>query len=259
MKDICITCCWQDIVAGAWVFAKLAFWPLVVYAGVYVTGAVAFLANLRAKVGPYGRLEVAHDSWAYMLARPRRYTKIQEMVEEYGSLKRAKYHHEYLFKPTSICAVYAQLLNMLLFVWPFVVLYLIVMSVLGTALFGVLFGVGYVKPKIANKGWLELVELRESDDWPNGLGVLLYIPVTYYVIGILLFMAVTHLGMLLHGAWIGLMVALCLLPLIALVLGVVYGSRKVRREKDDGATRVGLAAEFLESKKKRWCRVVEIK
>ena len=259
MKDICITCCWQDIVHFAWVFAKLAFWPLVVYGVVYLFGACAFLANLRAKVGPYGRLEVAHDSWAYMLARPKRYTEIQEAIKEYGSLEQAKYHHEYLFKPTSICAVYARLLNMLLFVWPFVTLYLIVMSVLGTTLFGVLLGVGYVKPKMAAKGWLELVKLRESDDWPNNPKVFLYLPATYYAAAFLLFMAVTHLSALLQGMWMVLMAALCLLPLIGVVLVVVYGSRKVVREKDDGATKVGLAAEFLESKKERFCKVVEIK
>jgi hypothetical protein len=259
VNDICITCCWQDFVHYAWVLAKLAFWPLVVYAVVYATGAVAFLANLRAKVGPYGRLEVAHDSWAYMLARPKRYTDIQKMIETCGSLARAKEHYSYLFEPTSICAVYARLLNMLLFVWPFVTLYLIVLSMGGTVLFGVILGIGYVKPKMSSNGWLELVKLREPDNWPNSPKVLLYVPITYYVAAFLLVTAVLNFGMLLRGAWLALIVTLCLLPLIALVLAVVYGSRKVMRERDDADTSVGLAAEFLESKKERFCKVVEIK
>ena len=248
MKEICITCCWEGLAHTAWALAKLAFWPAVIYAGVYALGAIAFLANLRAKVGPFGRLEVAHDSWAYMLARPYRYgiTKRRgELDEDWAN--------------TSICAIYARLLNMLLFVWPVLLAYLAAASVLGTVLFGVLFGVGYVSPDFTKEGWLGVNKLRKPDNWPTDWRFILRMPLPYYMAAFGLFMIAFHFTTFLHGVWVGLLALLCVLPLIALVVGVVFGSRKIVREKDDGTTSVGLAAEFLESKKERWCKVVEIK
>lgn len=251
MKNICITCCWEGLVSSAWFLAKLAFWPAVVYASVYAIGAIAFLANLRAKVGPTGKLVVEHDSWAYMLARPYRYGKIKAAVDKYD-------YSAYWLKPTSICAVYARLLNMLLFVWPVLLVYLAVVSLLGTVLFGVLLGTGYVRPDFAKDGWLGRIDLRDWESWPNSWRFPLRLPIVYYMAGFLLFMAITHFTTLLHGLWFALLSALCLLPLLGLMFAVVYGSRKIVREKDDGTTRVGLAAEFLESKKERWCKMVDV-
>lgn len=246
--------------AFGWQMLKLAFWPAVVYASIYAIGAIAFLANLRAKVGPSGRLVVEHDSWAYMLARPYRYGKVKAAVERYGSLEAAVRNSldEDWFN-TGICALYARLLNMLLFVWPVVLVYLVLASVLGTVLFRVLLGVGYVRPDLTKDGWVGKVVVRNFDSWPDNFGVLLYLPVTYYAAAFLLFMVTTHFTVFLHGAWFMLLGVLCLLPLLGLIAAVVFGSRKVMREKDDGATRVGLAAEFLASKKEGWCKMVEIK
>lgn len=261
MKDICITCCWEGLVTFGWHLLKLVFWPAVVYAGVYALGAVAFLANLRAKVGPTGRLVVEHDSWAFMLARPYRYGKIKAAVEKYGSLENAVYEElpRSWVQPTGICPLYARLLNMLLFVWPALLVYFVVGSVLGTVLFGAIFGVGYVSPDLTRDSWLIIVQLRDIDTWPNGWGVLLRVPVMYYMAVFALYMAIAHWNAFLHGLWFTLLGVLCLLPLIALAAAVIFISRKVFREKDDGETRVGMAAEFLASKKEGWCKVVEIK
>lgn len=253
MKEICITCCWEGLVAFAWLALKLAFWPAVVYGVVYAVGAVAFLANLRAKVGPFGRLEVAHDSWAYMLARPYRYGKIKAMDND------AVHYRSDWFKPTSICVIYARLLNALLFVWPVVLVYLGAVSVLGTVVFGVLLGIGYVKPNLAEEGWVEKVKVRDWESWPQGWRFLLRLPFLYYAAAFLLYKAVVHFSQLLHDLWIGLLVLLCLLPALGVIAAVVYISRKVVREKDDETTSVGLAAEYVASKKERWCKLVEIK
>jgi hypothetical protein len=248
MKDICITCCWEGLVTYGWHLAKLAFWPAVIYAAVYGLGAIAFLANLRAKVGPTGRSVVEHDSWAYMLARPYRYGKLK-----------AGYERPEWTEPTGICSLYARLFNMLLFVWPFLLVYLAVVSLLGTVLFGVLLGVGYVRPDFTHEGWVSRVDVADIDSWPNSWRVLLRLPFVYYLAAFTLFMVIAHFTAFLHGLWLTLLVILCILPLLALIAAVVFGSRKVVREKDDGTTKVGLAAEFIASKKEGWCKIVEIK
>lgn len=261
MKEICITCCWEGLVHAAWLMIKLAFWPAVVYAGVYALGAVAFLANLRAKVGPSGRLEVAHDSWEYMLARPMRYGRIKAAKDTWGFLTPAKQHElpDSWFRPTGICSLYARLLNMLLFVWPFLLVYLVGGSLLGTVLFGLVFGVGYVTPDFAKEGWLKRTLVRNPDDWPANWTVVLRVPLMYYVAVFTLFMIAFHFTAFLQGVWMAFLGVLCLLPLIGLITGVVYGSRKIVREKDDETTSVGLAAEFLAAKKEGWCKMVEVK
>lgn len=250
MKDICITCCWEGLANGAWHLLKLLVWPAIIYAGIYGLGSVAFLANLRAKVGPVGRLEVAHDSWAYMLAHPYRYGIIKrEGVDDVPSR----------WLKTSICAVYARLLHALVFVWPVLLAYFAVISVLGTVLFGVLLGVGYVSPDFTKDGWVSKTNLRDWESWPDDWTFLLRMPAVYYVVGTALFSAAFHFTAFLHGlAMVGFAV-LCILPVLALIAAVVFGSRKIVREKDDGTTKVGLAAEFLASKKEGWCKMVEIK
>lgn len=260
MKDVCITCCWSGLVEFAWHLAKLVAWPALIYGVVYVVGAVVFLANLRAKVGPSGKLVVEWDSWAYMLARPYRYGKINAAVERYGSVESAVRNNldEDWFN-TSICPLYARLLNMLLFVWPVLLVYFAAVSVLGTLLFGVVMGVGYARPDFTKDGWMARVVVRDYDLWPNGWTFLLRIPVVYYITAFALFMITMHFTMFLHGLWFTLLGVLCVLPVIAIVVALVFGSRKVMREKDGGATRVGLAAEFLASKKEGWCKMVEIK
>lgn len=240
--------CWWSIVADVGHFFALVWPVLAVYGLLYAAGATAFLINLRVRAGESGRLEVPWNSWAFMLASPYRYGRIKDAVETYGSLKEAEVPSKWV-SSTSICSIYARMFNMLLFVWPVLLVYFAVGTVLGTVFFGVILGVGYARPDFTRDGWFRSVYLRTpADRWQS----LLTIPFIWYVVVGLVILITFHFLALVK-------VLLCIAPVLAFIAAVVFLTRKVVMEHDDSETTVGALTEYAAARKEKFCKVVDIK
>lgn len=243
--------CWWAIVAGFGHFIAFVWPVLVVYAVLYAAGAAAFLINLRFKAGESGRLEVLWNSWAYMLARPYRYGQITKYGESFQRARRAEW-----FGDTSICLIYARLFNMLLFVWPVLLLWFALACAVGTIFLGGLLGAAYVRPNLSNDAFLDAVEVRDIKHWYQ-------LPLVYELSLFLAFLVVFKWATFLRLLGTTGKVLLCIAPILVFIGLVVYFSRKVYRkvyrEHGDRETTVGALTEYVEARKEKFCKIVEIK
>lgn len=215
-------CCWMDLMGlighGLW----LARWPLAVYALLYVVGAAVFLLTLRIQ-SEDGTLTVDRASIAYMLAHPMRY----------GGLRNHK-------DQSSICLFYARMFNMLLFVWPVLGLYFIVMLTVISA--GGLLLIGEVAyPDLSEPGFFgshEVVPFTTA-----------WITVPAALITLMIYKR----GPLLHFLGMVGWAVLCLLPVL-IVIGLISSTVLGLRTNSEGALAV---KEAFAAKKDKFCKLVK--
>lgn len=223
-------CCWLDLLAsirhGFWMMR----WPLAIYATLYVIGAASFLLTLRLKSAD-GRLVVDKDSWAYAIAHPLRY----------GG------HRNQPTKTSSICVFYATMFNMLLFAWPGLLLYFILMLTVGN-FFALISASTAIWPNLHNAGFCDykhLITTKNGGPFPM---VLISVPLALFAIAGWKFTTLVHI--LAVGGW----AALCLAPVLLVIGIVVVVILKSRAEEPNTVTAV---LEVVSAKKEKFCKLVE--
>lgn len=221
-------------------------WPVWAgYAALYVVGAAIFLANLRANKDTAGSLYVATDGWAYMLAHPYRYGQIR-----IGNDRPVSWHRR-----TSICVIYARAFNALLTVWPVLLLYFAITCGLGSLFFGLLLGAGRVRPNLSNDGFLEVVDFYGSvGDWQW-----YKVPAVYLFGGVFVGLAIFKFALLAKILLAVGTILVCTSPAVAIVVGSTFVVHKVRKEKGDATTSVGMLSEYVAAHKEKFCKMVAIK
>lgn len=217
-------CCWatlaQDIVHFFW----LIRWPIAIYAALYALGAATFLLSLRFKSRD-GRLIVDRRSWAYMIAHPMRYGGHRTHKGDQGS----------------ICAFYARMFNMLLFVWPFLLVWFALGTIFGSIVMFALAG---------RVIWPDLHESAFFDE--RSLTRVPLVVVTFPAV--VLTLAILYRGAVLRWLTVAMWVVLCLSPaLVAMVLAVA-GYRKVRHPKTETALAV---REVIDAQKHKFCKLIQ--
>lgn len=219
-----IWCCWQAIVHDAGVILWTLRWPLAVYALLYVVGAAIFLLTLKLK-SKDGTLVVDRHSLAFAIAHP--------LI--YGGHKSLKSYQG------SICAFYARMFNMLLFVWPFLVLYFILLTTVGS-LITLLFAGRVVWPNLHESGFMDY---RDVTPFPTA-----FITVPLIVIALLIFKRAAVFRFLSAAFWI----VLCILPvLIAVVVSsTVYWTREAIGETQT----VSAVREVVAAHKYKFCKLI---
>jgi hypothetical protein len=216
--------CWTMLAGEIGGFFWALRWPIAVYAGLYAVGAAAFLLSLRFKSHD-GRLIVGRDSWAYMIAHPMRY----------GGHRPHKGHQG------SICTFYARMFNMLLVVWPFLLVYFALATTFGSAV------------TFAFASHVVYPSLRE--EWFVTSRALTRVPLAVVTIpAALLLLAIMFRGSLLRWLSVAAWAVLCASPvLIALALtGASYF--KVRRSDGETASAV---REVIVAQKQRFCKFIQ--
>lgn len=262
-----ISCCWREIVSDAGRFALFLFFALwrvfAVYGVLYAIGAAAFLANLRFKQGANGKLVVDHASLAYKIAHPRLYGLIRKLglysagqvvpdssFKEGYTIQGGNKDGVKIPKSGSICAFYARMFNMLLFVWPFLLIYFVITCSVGSLLGLILLGV-YVKPNLSNDGFLGV-----ETTWACGDKI---VPGIFVVpaalIALIIWKHVKIFHFLARAGW----VALCIAPLLVVAGVVLYIVLKARSDHAVEGTTVNALFEFTAARKERFCKIIEFK
>lgn len=234
--------CWHALAGGIyWFFA--VFWPVfAVYGALYAVGAAAFLLSLRIK-SEDGKLVVAYDSLAYKLAHPmlwsRRQRNLADDPEYYNAYRRTEHD-----RSGSICTFYASLFNMLMFIWPLVLLYWLFCCTVASLVKFLLAG-DWMVPDLQGDLWLRDVKLWNK--WYPPLAVI-------GPLAVLVAMAV-NFGAVWSVAKFVAMFAVCLLPVAAFLALVIYGTRKVYIAKP-GET-ASVVKEAITANKEKFCKLVE--
>lgn len=202
-------------------------WPIIIYAALYAVGAGIFLLTLRFQ-SEDGRLVVGQNSWAYMLAYPMKY----------GG------HRTEKRTTTSICSVYAKLFNMLLFVWPVLLAYFAITTVVGSTLGMLLFG-AVVYPDLYEDGFL-CGRRVTGNFWPG----LVTIPLA------LLILAGWKIKVLIHFVVVVGWYSLCLAPIL---VAIAIGTYLVLRYRSPNPNEVSAVVEYAAARKEKFCKMVSIR
>lgn len=252
-----IWACWADLLADVWWLGK-ALAPFAVgYAMLYAVTAALFLMTLRVQ-STDGKLSVRKDSLAFFLAHP---------LSKYYGLGSVKGHQESTFDVAigkwesvpilrypnhgNICAFYARLFNMLLFVWPFLGLYLLVVALLGPII-GMLFLSKLVYVDFEEEMFLSTRGVR----WFRGRELPLFMPLG--LLSIIVLAVVKLSTLLLVGKTIAWFL-ICAVPVIGVLVLISYSTAKLyQAEQGDGST-ASLVKETLMAKKARFCKLLEFK
>lgn len=233
--------CWHDIVSGIYGFFAFSWPAFAVYGALYAIGAAAFLLSLRLG-SEDGKLIVEYDSLAYKLAHPVRWGSMKRDLERNPEF----YEEIYRDEKGSICTFYASLFNMLLFIWPFVLLFWLLACTGAAAIRFLITGQWMVPDLRARDMWLRDVQL-----W-NGLPPILYLgPLALLIAALINIWAVLSLF-----KTVGLVMA-CLLPFAAIIALIVYGSFKTYVAQP-GET-ASAVKEVLVANKEKFCKLVEYK
>lgn len=220
-------CCWATLMEILGRAAWAVRWPVAIYAALYAVGAGIFLLTLRLQ-SEDGGLIVDQNSWAYMLAYPMRYGG-------HRSEKRTA---------TSICSVYAKLFNMLLFVWPVLLVYFAVTCVIGTAWGLLLFG-AVVYPDLHGAGFITAKRVT-GNFWPGAVTV----PLTALIL------AGWKIKVLIHFAVVVGWYSLCLAPIL---VAIAIGTYLVLRYRSPNPNAVSAAVEYAAARKGKFCKMVAIR
>lgn len=215
--------CWTMLAGEVGAFFWALRWPIAVYAGLYAIGAAAFLLSLRFKSRD-GRLIVSRDSWAYMIAHPMRY----------GG------HRKHKGGQGSICTFYARMFNMLLIIWPLLLIYFALVLTVGSVFYFLL------------AGHVLCPDLREA-------GFVRYCRVTFPLIVVTAPLGLIVWGIIKHAALFrALRIAgwavLCISPalvLVALLAAALYKSRDPKSETASAFREVVVA------QKHRFCKFIQ--
>jgi len=220
--------CWATFFGGIGAFIWLLRWPVLIYAGLYAIGAAAFLVNLKVHKDADGQLSVSGRSLSYRIAHPIRYAK---GLEGDGI--------------QSICRFYARTFNMLLFVWPLIVL--LALIVYGPVLLMLLVSAG---------GYISLDFSELPIDPPFHFNKVLPIPPVLIIAPL-----VSLIATLLCFATVVHVVVCYVLPTAAIIAIIVrlVGSLVRRWEAVQDGEKVGLFGEALHAQKQRFCHMINVR
>jgi hypothetical protein len=213
----------MDLLRGAGHVLWDLRWPIAIYAALYAIGAAAFLLSLRFKSHD-GRLIVDRRSWAFMFAHPMQYGGHRTFKQEQGS----------------ICAFYARMFNMLLFVWPFLLVYFVLASTAGSLATFLMAG-NWMLPNLHEAGFVG----HHRITFPL---VLVIAPLGLLTLAIVKHNAVLHF--LSVAAWI----VLCLSPVLALL---VFGLVTRHKSRTGTSPTVNAFKEVVAAKKDRFCKLIQ--
>lgn len=222
-------CCWSDLMT----FIGHALWVLrwvgLSYALLYAAGAASFLLLLRLQSSD-GRLVVRKKSWAYMFAHPMRYGDHRSQTNDIGN----------------ICGFYARMFNMLIFVWPFLLIWFLLVATIGNML-TMLLAATFLWPDLRSDGFIRARFL--FGDGPKPI-VLLWLVTGLIVLAVLRFHRLMHvLGAI---GW----ATLCLIPALAAAAAVLTVFILGRSPKENA---VNATLEVVAAKKDRFCKMVEFR
>lgn len=233
--------CWQMAVHGIYRF--FAFWwpAFAIYGTLYAIGAATFLLSLRLK-SEDGKLTVNYDSLAYKLAHPVRWGNMKRDLERNPEF----YQEFYDGQQGSICAFYAALFNMLLFIWPQVLLFwLLACTILAFVRFLIIGE--WLVPDLREATWL-----REVKIWHQPVP-----PIAFVLPAAFLVWALWNFTSLMHVLMIIGMGLLCATPFLIGIAVVVFVTRKVYIAQP-GETASAVKEVFI-ANKERFCKLVEYK
>jgi hypothetical protein len=218
---------------GLWVLR----WPAAIYAGIYIFGAILFL--LKLKIGSEdGKLVVDTGSWAYMIAHPMRYGG-HRAVEPIGS----------------ICPFYARMLNMLLFVWPFLLIYFLLMLTAGNVM-GLLITGRWIFPDLSKDGFIRLRPF-----FFDGIPTLI-VTGSLALLALLAILAINGWRLLVFLATIGWGL-LCLSPAIVaitiIIVAILYFRSGRFLSEPERGEQVSAAREVILAHKHKFCKGIKFK
>ena len=216
--------CWTILAQEIGGFFWALRWPIAVYAGLYAIGAAAFLLSLRFKSRD-GRLVVDRCSWAYMIAHPMRYGGHRAHKGDQGS----------------ICAFYARMFNMLLFVWPFLLVWFALIATFGSVITFAFAG-RVCWPDLHEEGFFTSQSLTRVPL------VVVTAPAT------LLLLVIMYRGAVLRWLSTAVWAVLCVSPALIVLALMAAGYFNVRRSEGETASAV---REVIVAQKHRFCKFIQ--
>lgn len=238
---------WQWLIVGAFNIVVEHWYIPAGYAALYAVGAIIFLFTLRLSKNSNGVLVLERDSWAYRAAHPIDGARYVEQKR----IKRTQEFHLNEAAPTitgNICAVFFRLFNMLLFVWPFLLVWLAGVLVIGS-LGGLLVAGKAVTPTLAH------LNDRAGDTHDVLIGKLQMPPLIAIILPSLVLVSLVFARSVLVGFLAKVAAVLMYAaPAVIVIALVVWLSYRLR-----GAESVGVVKEVLISVKTRACKLVEIR
>lgn len=236
--------CWWLLVERVGAFFAFT-WPLFAgYAVLYAITAALFLLTLKVK-SEDGSLVVGRDSLPWKLAHPYLYGQIRRYPHRYETkiLADGSEYTDYpLPKTGNICAFYARLFNMVLFVWPVLLLYFAVGTVVAS-LIGLLIHGGIYLPDLSCDAFFRRVPVAP-------------VPLIGPAAGLaLLVLAIFNTGVLWSLTKFIAWGIVCGLPLIALIVLGVFGTVRFATAKPGDS--VSVFKEAVSAKKERFCKMIQ--
>lgn len=236
---------WLWVISGA-VNIVIDYWYVPAgYAALYVVGAVIFLLTLRMSKNSNGILVLERDSWAYRAAHPidgARHAERRRLIQA------AWLNEDTLPVTGNICAVFFRLFNMLLFVWPFLLLWLAAVFVVGN-FGGLLFAGKAVTPTLAH------LNDRAGDTHDVFIGTHPMPPLISVILPVVLLVSLVFARGALGGFLLRMLTVLMYAaPLLAVIALILWLSHRLR-----GAESMSVVGEVLSSVKTRACKLVEIR